>query len=332
MIRLLEFLLQPTTHTPQPVRLDGVSYCKVEGAKSRGRYNFAAKYAARDSAVSQIAQRPWCIVSDSYVAEKMSDLKRKLQGQLHLPRRVRAGGLQEPRRLAVVAGEVLVSNGVIEWHEGPRIVVKTIVGNSHALIVTVKKVESFGNEFQPPTLTEVEAARNAEVQCGVVRADKRIAQRSRKTVVAGVVIAIGIAKDARVHRPAAAVGHDVCETPIIEEQAKNFVAAMERARLGNPRQHETVALVRHTGPPLVGGIGVLNRGRPPSHKRVLSIIHGTRPCVGCAEIKSVCHAPPDRCGESVIVAAGRTFENIDRANLRDRALEGIDARRIGAGH
>src|SRR5215470_13805493 len=81
-----------------------------------------------------------------------------------------------------------------------------------------------------------------------------------------------------------------------------------------------------------GGVTVLHGGGAASDECILTIVVGTREGVGHAEVEAVRHAAVQRDSKPVIDAGGCAVEFVDRAELRDRPSERVNAGWKGASH
>src|SRR5947209_10912492 len=110
-------------YTPKLVRWDPCSYGKVAGTSQGPEPLKCAALRLRRPLV-RLEQQP--------------------QRELHLARRVGAGGAHEVRRAVVVAREVSVANVLIRYHELPGGIQKTVVADVHAAVGAVQQIEGLG--------------------------------------------------------------------------------------------------------------------------------------------------------------------------------------------
>ncbi len=112
------------------------------------------------------------------------------------------------------------------------------------------------------------------------------------------------------------------------ELAEQSLAVVESAGFVDVGEDETLALIGDAVAALgTGRIGILNRGRAAGDERVLAIVDGVGVGVAEAEVEAVGHLAAERNGSAVIDAGGFALIDVDGAELRNRAGEGIDARR-----
>ena len=78
-------------------------------------------------------------------------------------------------------------------------------------------------------------------------------------------------------------------------------------------------------------VRILHRGGTPGDQRVLTVVNGMREGIGEHEVNPAGHAAANGEGGAVVDARGRTLEDIDRPQLRNRTRQRIDARRKRAG-
>ena len=205
---------------------------------------------------------------------------------------------------------------------------QSIGRDGDALVVAIKKIERLGNEIEFVALADANDSGDAQVGGRVVRPGEGVAAVTGQAVVEIVRVLVGIAGDSRVERPSAAIVDHGRNLPVVENVPEKFVPAMKRVRLGGKGRDQSLALICDAGSALgVGNVRILHRGGLPGHESVLAIVDGVSIGVGQSQIRSARDAAIDRERRSVVIARSRALEFVDRAQLRDRPSQRIDARR-----
>jgi len=226
---------------------------------------------------------------------------------------------------------VIDSSLVIDLNELADGVQEAVVTELDTLVGTVQQVERLSHQIELHSIVNIQTTSQAHVRGGVIRAQECVASGSGKSIIGTVVVLIGIAENACVNRAAAADGHDSGHLPILEDPTKESVIATEGARICNPRESKTMALIGDAAAAFgAGGIGILYSHWASGDERILSIVDGVTEGVGQPEIQTAGHATAQRNCEAVVHAGGGAFEYVNCADLWNRPHQRIDARRKGA--
>jgi len=261
-----------------------------------------------------------------------SSSENQFQAQLDLARGEGGVGLEEVLRLLVIAG---IRNSIYVgrvFGEGGGLDRQPAGGDLDSLVIAVEQVEGVGGELQSVARGQMYFAHEAKVGGGIVRAGESVAAVAGESVVVVVAILVRIAADGGVDGASAAGRNDAGNLPFVENVAKEFMFAVEGTRFHRERGDEAVALVGDAGSALaIGVVGILYCGGRASDECVLAVVDGMSISVGESKIGAVGHTAVDGQGGSVVNAGSGALKFIDRAELRDRSDERIDAGRERAG-
>ena len=135
---------------------------------------------------------------------------------------------------------------------------EAIVSDGESLVLAVEDIEGLGGEFCPPSVRQMQRAREAEIARHVVRPEERIARRAGQTVIAGVAVTVSVTRGARGERPSAPGGIDSGEFPSVEDVGGEVMAAVNGRGFPGEGQHRAVSLVSRAvaalGPGQAGGL------------------------------------------------------------------------------
>ena len=90
-------------------------------------------------------------ISESHSASHVAvsrDSENCPHSKLNLTRRVRVGGRQKIAGPRVVSGKMIDSNCVTQGYEVGRGILKAIIGDGYALIISIEKIERLGGEVE----------------------------------------------------------------------------------------------------------------------------------------------------------------------------------------
>src|SRR5439155_21139867 len=121
---------------------------------------------------------------------------------------------------------------------------KAIVVSAEEEVCMVEYIEELRQKLDARTLGDPEHSRDSQVLVLVSKSPECVAAVTRRPVVAGVAIVIGIAGGLSVDRAARRESRDRAQFPIVQNRLREPGKPPE-SRLGSPTQHESLALIGH---------------------------------------------------------------------------------------